>query len=63
MRYVLKNVKTEMYFAGYEPVWPRNKPTWMDDIGYAIQYDSELAVRMRRRLLCQSQFVELVPVD
>ena len=64
MRYVLKNTKTSMYFAGYEPVWPCNKPTWTEHIAEAIPYDLELAVRMRRRLFCQSQFVEMVlPVD
>jgi len=58
-KYVLKNVIMNLYFAGYDSTYPCNKPNWTEYIDKAIPYDLEPALRMKHRLFCQSQFVEM----
>lgn len=62
MKYILKNtrvktwLKNHKYFKGYEG----NRPTWTNRPSEAARYELELAVKIKRRLFCQSQFVMLV---
>ena len=66
MKYYLKNKKTGLYLRGYKG----NKPLWTSDfhsvLGSWIQkeeaafYSKEEAMKLVKRLECQSQIVELI---
>lgn len=45
-----------LYFKEYQG---RNKPIWTDNPNEAGCYDKEKALRLQKRLACQSQVVEL----
>lgn len=64
IKYILKNLKTGLYFKGYfgKGKGPGNKPVWTEKTTKALQLDLDIAKHIRRRLFCQSQFVELIPV-
>lgn len=67
-KYVLKNTNTKKYFKGYPGKGNgkvlANKPTWCVHASRAFQFaDIDLATHTRRRLFCQSQFVEVIPND
>lgn len=72
-KYVLRNIKTKKYFKGYQAKSETyfncsifrhgNKPTWTNQIAQALQCEITIAEHTRRRLFCQSQFVELIPVE
>jgi len=56
MKYVLYNKKRDQYFKEYQG----NKPVWCDNILDAAQYHTIMALRMQKRLACQSQVVEII---
>jgi len=59
MKYVLYNKKKNKYFKEYQG----NKPVWCDSILDAVQYHTMIALRMQKRLACQSQIVILLVVQ
>jgi hypothetical protein len=62
MKFYLRNKKTGYYLYGYKG----NKPLWRFPMGgdlihhVAATYSKEDALRLQKRLECQSQVVELV---
>lgn len=56
MKYMLLKKMPRLYFKEYQG---RNKPIWTDNHLEAAQYDREQALRMQKRLVCQSQVVVL----
>lgn len=59
VKYVLKKKMPRLYFKEYQG---RNKPIWTDNPFEAGCYNEKQALRMKRRLACQSQVVSLVGV-
>lgn len=64
MKYILRNKDTGLFFKGYAGQGKSlgNKPTWTKKKDEAVEYPSKIGLRMRLRLECQSQIVDLVPI-
>jgi len=62
MLYHLRNKKTGLLLQGYKG----NKPLWIkeriSDINTPAAYSEEDAVKLQKRLECQSQFTEAVEI-